>query len=25
MAQNDLAGIPADRVGVLMVDFQNQF
>ena len=25
MAQNDLAGIPSDRVGVLMVDFQNQF
>jgi nicotinamidase-related amidase len=25
VAQNDLAGMPADRVGVLMVDFQNQF
>ena len=25
VAQNDLAGIPPDRVGVLMVDFQNQF
>jgi nicotinamidase-related amidase len=25
VAQNDLAGIPADRIGVLMVDFQNQF
>ncbi len=25
MTQNDLAGIPPARVGVLMVDFQNQF
>lgn len=25
MAQNDLVGIPPARVGVLMVDFQNQF
>jgi hypothetical protein len=23
--QNDLAGVPPERVGVLMVDFQNQF
>lgn len=25
MGQNDLAGLPAGRVGVLLVDFQNQF
>lgn len=25
VAQNDLAGLPAERVGVLLVDFQNQF
>jgi nicotinamidase-related amidase len=25
VGQNDLAGLPAQRVGLLMVDFQNQF
>lgn len=25
MEQNDLAGLPPERIGVLMVDFQNQF